>query len=41
MSIKVGLTTEPISMDPHVGNDFNTSTALLLAFDGLLNVKNG
>jgi oligopeptide transport system substrate-binding protein len=41
MSIKVGLTTEPISMDPHVGNDSNTSTALLLAFDGLLNVKNG
>jgi ABC-type oligopeptide transport system substrate-binding subunit len=28
-------------MDPHVGNDPNTSTALLLAFDGLLNVKNG
>ena len=40
-SIKVGLSTEPISMDPHVGNDANTSTALLLTFEGLLNVKDG
>jgi oligopeptide transport system substrate-binding protein len=38
MSLKVGLSTEPISMDPHVGNDSNTSTALMLAFEGLLNV---
>lgn len=41
MSIKVGLSTEPISMDPHIGNDSNTSTALLLAFEGLLNAKGG
>lgn len=40
-SLKVALSTEPISMDPHVGNDSNTSTALMLAFDGLLNVKDG
>lgn len=40
MSLKVGLTTEPISMDPHVGNDSNTSTALMLSFEGLLNVVN-
>ncbi len=41
MSLKVGLSTEPISMDPHVGNDSNTSTALLLSFEGLLNVVDG
>ncbi len=41
MSLKVGLGTEPISMDPHVGNDSNTSTALMLAFEGLLNVVDG
>lgn len=40
-SIKVALSTEPISMDPHVGNDSNTSTALMLAYEGLLNVVNG
>lgn len=40
-SLKVGLSTEPISMDPHVGNDSNTSTALLLSFEGLLNVVDG
>ncbi len=40
-SVKVGLSTEPISMDPHIGNDSNTSTALMLAFEGLLNVKDG
>lgn len=40
-SLKVALQTEPISMDPHVGNDSNTSTALMLAFEGLLNVVNG
>ncbi|NLE20078.1 MAG: peptide ABC transporter substrate-binding protein [Clostridiales bacterium] len=40
-SIRVGLGSEPISMDPHIGNDSNTSTALLLAFEGLLNAKNG
>ncbi len=40
-SLKVALSTEPISMDPHVGNDSNTSTALMLAFEGLLNVVNG
>jgi oligopeptide transport system substrate-binding protein len=39
--LKVGLSTEPISMDPHVGNDSNTSTALMLTFEGLLNVVNG
>ena len=39
--VKVALSTEPISMDPHIGNDSNTSTALMLAFDGLLNVKDG
>ncbi len=39
--VKVGLTTEPISMDPHVGNDSNTSTALMLGFEGLLNMFNG
>lgn len=39
--IKVGLSTEPISMDPHIGNDSNTSTALMLAFEGLLNVRDG
>ena len=41
MSLKVGLTTEAISIDPHVGNDSNTSTALMLEFEGLLNVVNG
>ncbi|MCE5208498.1 MAG: peptide ABC transporter substrate-binding protein [Chloroflexi bacterium] len=41
MSLKVGLSTEPISMDPHVGNDSNTATALMLAFEGLLNVVDG
>jgi len=41
MSLKVGLSTEPISMDPHIGNDSNTSTALMLAFEGLLNVVDG
>ena len=40
-SLKVALSTEPISMDPHVGNDSNTSTALMLAFEGLLNVVDG
>ncbi len=40
-SLKVALSTEPISMDPHVGNDSNTATALMLAFEGLLNVVNG
>lgn len=40
-SLRVGLSTEPISMDPHIGNDSNTSTALLLAFEGLLNVREG
>lgn len=41
MSLKVGLSTEPISMDPHVGNDSNTATALMLSFEGLLNFKDG
>ena len=41
VSLKVGMSTEAISMDPHVGNDSNTSTALLLTFEGLLNVVNG
>lgn len=40
-SLKVALTTEPISMDPHVGNDSNTATALMLSLEGLLNVKDG
>jgi oligopeptide transport system substrate-binding protein len=40
-TLKVALKTEPISMDPHVGNDSNTSTALSLALEGLLNVVNG
>lgn len=39
--LKVALGTEPISMDPHVGNDSNTSTALMLTFEGLLNVIDG
>ncbi len=39
--LKVALSTEPISMDPHVGNDSNTSTALLLCFEGLLDVVDG
>ncbi|GHV25947.1 peptide ABC transporter substrate-binding protein [Clostridia bacterium] len=40
-SLKVGLATEPISLDPHIGNDSNTSTALMLTFEGLLNVVDG
>jgi len=39
--IQVGLSTEPISMDPHIGNDSNTSTALMMAFEGLLNAREG
>lgn len=40
-SLKVAINTEPISMDPHVGNDSNTSTALMLAVEGLLNIVDG
>lgn len=40
-TLKVALTTEPISMDPHVGNDSNTATALMLSLEGLLNVRDG
>ncbi len=40
LTLKVGLSTEAISMDPHVGNDSNTSTALMLPYEGLLNVVN-
>ena len=40
-NLQVALSTEPISMDPHVGNDSNTATALMLGFEGLLNVVNG
>lgn len=40
-NLEVALSTEPISMDPHVGNDSNTSTALMLGLEGLLNVVNG
>ncbi|MCL2495722.1 MAG: peptide ABC transporter substrate-binding protein [Oscillospiraceae bacterium] len=39
--IKIVYETEPISMDPHVGNDSTTSTALGFAFQGLLDVVNG
>ncbi|BDF72321.1 peptide ABC transporter substrate-binding protein [Oscillospiraceae bacterium] len=39
--LKVGMSTEPISLDPHVGNDSNTSTALMLALEGLLNIVDG
>lgn len=40
-SLKVAVKTEPISMDPHVGNDSNTSTALMLSLEGLLNIVDG
>jgi oligopeptide transport system substrate-binding protein len=40
-NLEVALSTEPISMDPHVGNDSNTATALMLGLEGLLNVVNG
>lgn len=40
-SIKVANETEPISMDPHIGNDSTTSTALMLCLEGLLNVVDG
>jgi oligopeptide transport system substrate-binding protein len=39
--VKYAVQTEPISMDPHVGNDAVTSTALLMAFEPLLNNVNG
>jgi len=39
--LKYAVPTEPISMDPHVGNDAVTSTALLMAFEPLLNNVNG
>jgi oligopeptide transport system substrate-binding protein len=39
--LKYAVQTEPISMDPHVGNDAVTSTALLMAFEPLLNLVNG
>lgn len=39
--LKYAVQTEPISMDPHVGNDAVTSTALLMAFEPLLNNVNG
>ena len=40
-TLTVALGTEPISMDPHVGNDSNTCTALMLSLEGLLNVVDG
>ena len=40
-TLTVALGTEPISMDPHVGNDSNTCTALMLSLEGLLNTVDG
>ena len=41
VSIMVAQPEDPISLDPHIGNDTHTSTAILLGFEGLLNWKDG
>lgn len=39
--LNCAITTEPISIDAHVGNDATTSMALNMSFEGLLNNVNG